>query len=255
MFGEVAELYDASRPGYPDAVVDDLLELGQVREHERVLEVGAGTGKATVLFAARGVGVLAIEPSAAMAAVARRNCASYAEVEIVGSDFEHWDPAGREFPLLYCAQAWHWIDPQVRFARARAALSPGGVLAAFWNRPAWGSSPLRDALREVYRTAVPDMIPDGPMHPSHQSPSEGEDWERQIADLDQFDHAELRRYDWSQDYSAPEFTRLLATLSEIAILDEERREALLTGVRAAIEEHGGTLLMPMRTQLCIARAI
>ena len=37
-----------------------------------MLEVGAGTGKATVLFAERGIPVVAIEPNAKMAAVARR---------------------------------------------------------------------------------------------------------------------------------------------------------------------------------------
>jgi hypothetical protein len=50
-FGSVAELYDRSRPSYPPALVDDV--LGLVGVAPRVLEVGAGTGKATVLFAAR----------------------------------------------------------------------------------------------------------------------------------------------------------------------------------------------------------
>src|SRR5579864_279036 len=101
-FGEVAELYDASRPSYPSKLIDDVLTLAQIGpapgdapgRHRQILEVGAGTGKATTLFASRGVGVLAIEPSEQMAAVARRNCASFPEVEIVETDFECWDPAG-----------------------------------------------------------------------------------------------------------------------------------------------------------------
>jgi hypothetical protein len=34
--------------------------------------------------------------------------------------------------LVYAATAWHWVDPAVRYRRARAALRPGGHLA-FWS--------------------------------------------------------------------------------------------------------------------------
>ena len=65
----MADLYDHARPSYPSALVDDVLDYaGAVAAATvRALEVGAGTGKATALFAARGLNVLAIEPSAEMA--------------------------------------------------------------------------------------------------------------------------------------------------------------------------------------------
>ena len=166
VFGEVADLYDRNRPSYPEPLIKDLISLSGVREGGRALEVGAGTGKATALFGALGVPVLAIEPSPMMAAIARRNCAGFPNVELVESDFERWDPRGDSFALLYSAQAWHWIDPELRYRRARAALAAGGLLAAFWNRPAWGSSSVRDALSGVYRREAPDLPTDGPMHPT-----------------------------------------------------------------------------------------
>ncbi|HYR61536.1 MAG TPA: hypothetical protein VET24_02725 [Actinomycetota bacterium] len=43
VFGEVADLYDRSRPGYPEPLVDDVLAYCG-RRSPRVLEVGAGTG-------------------------------------------------------------------------------------------------------------------------------------------------------------------------------------------------------------------
>ena len=72
VFGEVAELYDRHRPAYPGVVVDDLIGLAALGPGALVLEVGAGTGKATAMFAQRGIRVLAVEPSAEMAVVARR---------------------------------------------------------------------------------------------------------------------------------------------------------------------------------------
>jgi predicted transcriptional regulator len=44
-FDKVAAAYDAIRPSYPEAAIDDILERSQA---VRALEVGAGTGKATV---------------------------------------------------------------------------------------------------------------------------------------------------------------------------------------------------------------
>jgi trans-aconitate methyltransferase len=66
----VAELYDRARPSYPAGAIDALLAHGALAPGDRVIEVGAGTGKATELLAARGLRVLALEPSAEMAAVA-----------------------------------------------------------------------------------------------------------------------------------------------------------------------------------------
>lgn len=255
VFGEVADLYDRHRPSYPVPLVDDLLAEAGVGEGRRVVEVGAGTGKATELFAARGAAVLAVEPSAAMAAVARRRCAEYRRVEIVESDFEALDLGGETFPLLYAAQAWHWIDPEVRYRRARAALAVGGRLAVFWNRPAWGRSELRDALAAAYRRHAPDMPTDSPMHPDNPSPQGDDDWLAEIAAVPEFSEPELRFYEWSQAYTAADYAALMNTLSQFQRLEAERRVRLLDAIESAIAEHGGTLTMPLVTRLHTARAV
>ena len=64
VFGQVAERYERVRPSYPQALVDEVVELAVGGP---ALEVGAGTGKATVMFARRGLTVHAVEPSAEMA--------------------------------------------------------------------------------------------------------------------------------------------------------------------------------------------
>ena len=255
LFGEVADLYDRYRPAYPDALVDDVLGEAAVGDGRRVLEVGAGTGKATELFAARGAAVLAVEPSPAMAALARRRCAAHPGVEIVESDFERLDFGGETFPLLYSAQAWHWIEPEVRYRRARAALVGGGLLAVFWNRPAWGRSELRDGLSAAYRRWAPEMPADFQMHPDNPSPQGDEDWTAEIAGVAEFADPEVRIYHSHHDYSAAEFAGLMSTLSHFQLLEPGRRRQLLDAIVATIDEHGGTLAMPMITRLHTARAV
>ena len=66
-FGSVAADYERFRPGYPDEVVDEVLAYAG-RPVQTALEIGAGTGKATRVFARHGVRVTATDPDAAMLA-------------------------------------------------------------------------------------------------------------------------------------------------------------------------------------------
>ena len=89
------------------------------------LEVGAGTGKATVLLAARGSTVHAIQPDLVTAAQAARNCARLPGVTIEHSDFES-ATVRRGHRSSHAAGSWHWVDHARKYPLAREALVPGG---------------------------------------------------------------------------------------------------------------------------------
>jgi hypothetical protein len=136
----------------------------------------------------------------------------------------------------------------------REALSPQGVLAAFWNRVAWERCDLREALLAAYRESAPELAADGHMlHPANLCPDAGTDWEGEIAAVDGLADAEIRYYEWDQDYAADHYVGLLSTLSEIRLLDGTSRRRLFAAVTAAINDHGTPLTLPMRTRLCLAR--
>jgi SAM-dependent methyltransferase len=128
-FDQAAELYDRVRPRYPPALFDDLAELTGIGPGSRVLEIGPGTGQATIPLAERGCQVVAVELGAHLAAVARRNLARFPAVEVVTAAFEAWPLPSEPFDLVLAATAFHWIDPAVRVDKAADALRPGGWLA------------------------------------------------------------------------------------------------------------------------------
>src|SRR6266536_1447805 len=112
-FDQVALLYDQARPGYPEQLFDDVVALSGIPPHGRILEIGCGTGQATLPFARRGYRILAVEMGANLAAVARRNLAAYPRVEVHTGTFEEWPLEAGAFDLVIAATAFHWIDPVI----------------------------------------------------------------------------------------------------------------------------------------------
>ncbi len=254
-FGRVAELYDRARPSYPTAVIDELIERAGLRLGDQVLEVGAGTGKLTRLLAERGLAVLALEPSAAMAEVARACCAQYPLVQIEQVDFEGWQRSTPPLRLVVSAQAWHWVSPDLRYERAAAALVPEGTLAAIWTLPDWEHTEMRDALRSAYRLAAPDIEAGFPMHPASDPTNLAGDWTAEIEASAGFGEPQVDMYPWSRTYSTAEYLELLQTHQDHILLEPAVRERLLAAVAAAIDTVGGEIALSFVTRLCLARRV
>jgi SAM-dependent methyltransferase len=258
-FGSVAEQYDRHRPSYPAELVDAVLEYAGAQPGDLILDVGAGTGRATLLFAERGMQLTAIEPDPGMAAVASQQAATAGyTVEIVGTDFEHAALAEHHFQVLISGTAWHWVTPGLRNRLAARVLRPGGALAPFWNRPQWRDNPLRSEIDAVYRELEELFAarPGGPMNPSGEPPQirNAREWfELEFRGDANFADVDARVYDWSQRYTTDEYLALLGTHSDHILLPAEARERLFSGVGAALDGAGGSFELRYETLLCLAR--
>jgi len=254
VFGEVAELYDRARAGYPDAVVDDVISFTEPDgPHLRALEVGAGTGKATVAFAARGLEIVALEPSAEMAAVARRNCQPFPGVHIKSASFEDWPVQAGGFGLVLSAQAWHWVSPEVRYRKAAEALRAAGTLALIWNRVRWQGEPWRNDLEDLYRRLVPDLYARHPAFPGLTPRPEDSDRGDEMRRTGLFRDEIVRTYPWSATFTADSFIDLLQSQSDHRLLDEHTRAQLFDAVRQIIASRGSEIEVPHVTLLVMGR--
>ncbi|NOK62449.1 MAG: class I SAM-dependent methyltransferase [Chloroflexi bacterium AL-W] len=106
-FDEVAQLYDAVRPGYPDALFDAVVEFARLPDDAQILEIGAGTGKATLPFAQRDYTMHCLEPGTNLASVIAHNLREYPKVTIEPVSFEVWPLREQAFDLVISAQAFH----------------------------------------------------------------------------------------------------------------------------------------------------
>jgi ubiquinone/menaquinone biosynthesis C-methylase UbiE len=129
VFDGLAEAYDLRRSGYPREVVAAAMKLADLRDGSRVVEVGSGTGKLTEELVTCGLRVDAVDPGPNMIALARRRVRGSDLVHFHVGRFEEVElPEGR-FDALFAASSFHWVDPQLGWAKAARVLRPGGTVA------------------------------------------------------------------------------------------------------------------------------
>ncbi len=197
-FDSAADLYDAARPDYPEALFDDLVELAGLAPGARLLEIGCATGKATRPMLDRGFAVVCVELGAQLAEKARQNLDGL-PVEIHVEPFETWQGDPGAFDLVYAATAWHWVDPAVRYAKVHRLLRPAGHLA-FWSAlhafPE-GFDPFFAEIQEVYDALGESFDGEWPPAPPEEAPDSSEE----IHASGLFEDVRVRRYVWERDYT------------------------------------------------------
>jgi SAM-dependent methyltransferase len=230
-FEDVPELYDRARPGYPSEVFDDLVALGRLSPGARLLEIGCGTGKATLPLAERGFELVGVELGEGLAEVARRKLSSFRRVEIVTARFEDWEPDAL-FDGIVSFTAFHWIDPEMRYEKPARLLREGGTLAVAGSHHVLADP--RDGfwvdVQQDYDAVVPGDSGSPPPHPDDVA-----DLSADIERSGRFRNVGARRYRWQLRYTADSYLAVLNTYSGHRALDSDQRERLYARIRRRIE--------------------
>jgi SAM-dependent methyltransferase len=241
VFGEIAAQYDEARPSYPAELFDAVMEFGSLSSGDHALEIGAGTGKATMGFVARGLRVHALEPTAGMAAVLRAKGVEAEEVT-----FEDWRVRPGAFRMVCAAQAWHWVHGEDRYEKVAAALAPGGAVAFFWNKGRELEGALQRDNDAMYARYAPEMT----------SSVSGWvlDWVAEELDAcGAFEPTVTRVFSWECTYTRDEWLRLLGTHSDHRMLSEEQRTQLHAAVGNMIDAHDCVVDVVYDTMLFLSR--
>lgn len=181
-FGARAAAYERFRPEYPDELCDLVVSYAG-RPLRTALEIGAGTSKATRVFAGRGVLVTATDPDAAMLTELRKHVPR--NVQTMRTAFENL-PKGKRYSLVYAAAALHWTKPEGRWARVADLLEPGGVFASFGGPVRLADAAVAEAVRAA---RAPFLATDEIPSPSETAGPDGMRWPG----------SELARSEWFED--------------------------------------------------------
>ena len=234
-FGTAGEAYERYRPGYPDELVGWLLDevSGPVR---RALEVGAGTGKATRVFAGAGIEVTAVEPDPAMLEVLVRTCAGL-PVHPVRATFEEVPADGAPYDLLYAAASWHWTSPEGRLDRVASLVRPGGLVAFFGGALELADERLAALEEAVLERFHPGVQAAGPVTVGHGLAWPGDELAADPRFVDVRQRTIPRRYDVDRS----ELLGYLDTVSAYRVLAEDDRAAALTELASSLPDRVAVL--------------
>ena len=252
-----AALYDRARPSYPEELFEDLVRLTwtvplsasgkrDCPQQRRILEIGPGTGQATLPLARRGFAILGLELGRRMAELARRKLREFPDVEIRNIAFEDWTPEPEAFDIVLAATAFHWIPGRVAWPRCAKVMKPGGHLALLWDFPDLPDTPVYRELRAVYHELMPQR--EDPRPPAARV----ERQEKKIVSSGRFGPVTVRCYPWQREYSTDEYIAQLRTQSDHAILTPQCRSRLFCAIRRVIDRHGGRIIRPVVAALFLA---
>jgi SAM-dependent methyltransferase len=229
-FGSVAAAYERFRLGYPEELVDRIVEYAG-HPVRTALEVGAGTGKATRVFASRGIAVTATEPDEDMLVELRRHVAD--SVATVQGTFEELR-LGATYDLVFAAASFHWTQSEGRWSRVAALLEPGGVFASFGGAPHLADPAVEEAFREARSGFVEDddiRSPDGtPRDDPMQWPG------TELGRSDLFTDVRQVVIERRSTVSAEQYIGHLSTVSAYLVLPESDREAVLRTILDVLPE-------------------
>jgi len=240
-FGQISRLYDEVRPDYPEELINDVISISGIRPHDKILEIGIGTGKATRPFAERGFEITGIDISGEQISIAKRNLSGFSNISYLVSSFE-----SAEIPLSYdlviSAQAFHFIKPGIGYEKVHRCLKDEGYLALFSNFPA------RDELEQEVRRLFLKYcrgFPGGEYGTLRKL-------QERFKGSGFFMPVEKRTYSRNIEYSRDNYLGFIESMSWVSTLSQESKSLLFRDLENLLKD-AKNLRVPIESILHIAK--
>lgn len=236
-FNEDAANYDKARPSYPNELFNDIITYSGINRNSNILEIGIGTGQATLPFLELGCNVTAVELGSDLAEYTSAKFSSYNNLNIINADFIEADLKSGYYDLIYCATAFHWLPQKEAFNKIKKLLKANGTLALFWNHP----FPNREddevnmASRRVYDKYRPT---DKPI--SEFSENDLKKRRNELAQ-NEFKCVEAKLYKRTRALTLEEYIALINTYSDHRALPDDIRLPFEKEMQSAINVLGGKI--------------
>jgi ubiquinone/menaquinone biosynthesis C-methylase UbiE len=248
-FDQDAALYERCRPNYPAELFADIFSYADLTAPAEILEVGCGSGQASLPFLAAGQLLTAVEPGKNLAALAREKFQSWPNFSLVNSSFENFSAPAASYDLLFAATSFHWIPEHIGYAKAKRLLKPNGCIALFWNRPfvAMPDDPLHQKIQAAYQKFRPGQAP------LQQIEKEKYVQRKKMLGAHGFHDLRCKLYQRQRVLSADKYIALLNTYSDHRSMDNTSKNALEHDIHQAIAEFNNRLTIHDSIDLYLGR--
>ncbi len=248
-FGKVSSLYDKSRVTYPKELIDDIITYSQLKPNATILDVGCGTGQATLPFAEKEYAVIGLDISKDLLAIAKKKCFSFKKAKFKLSSFEKAKFNKNSFDLIISGLAWHWVEPERRYEKAHRILTQNGALAFFWSYQQKGKSEIVSAVGKVFDKYGKKRA--GPAGTRMKEYAEFTYNELQNHQL--FGNIKKKEYSLNLQFSREQYINLVFTYSWVIKLTKSKQEELKTELEETLNKYQQPLIIPYKYVLILAR--
>jgi ubiquinone/menaquinone biosynthesis C-methylase UbiE len=142
------------RPEYADAAIDATLSIVGAEEHDKVCDVGAGVAHLTLMLAARGLDVVAVEPNDAMRANGAKRTETLGNVREHEGTAEYTGQAAQAFDMVTFGSSLNVCDRQQALKETSRILKPRGWFACMWNH-----SQSDDLIQSRIESIIEEKVP------------------------------------------------------------------------------------------------
>ena len=235
-FNQQADLYDDVRPTYPEELFNHLVNIIKLTPHSKLLEIGPGTGQATLPFAMRGYEIGAIELGPEMARKATTKLSRYKNVRLQVADFELIDLPLQSYDLIYAATAFHWISEAVGFKKSYDLLKPYAYLAIIHTEDV--SDERGDEFFHLTKPLYDHYLPGG----EDYRPPRIDQLKPMPLNTQFFELADFSFFPMTMKYTTSRYIDLMSTFSPIIMMEDSERRLFLDGIRSIIDrDFGGSI--------------
>ena len=263
-FDEIVVNYDKIRPEWPDNLIADIFDYIGTGKAKNALEIGAGTGKATIPFLDAGYDVTAVEISANMVKVLQDRFKNYNNFKVINAAFEDALLEDDSYDLIYAASAFHWVDAKTGCPKVLRFLKNGGTVALmcytgalrYAGVPGSEEEKTYEEIQEIYKKYFHKSYKK-PLKISKEIMKEPDEIFKRFGfkDLREYGFTDIsiNLYDTSRIFSADEYITLLDTYADHRNLPENDRRYLYEGIKEVILKNGGYYRMNNIFQLYMGR--
>lgn len=252
-FNEVPAEYDTLRPRYADALSTDVIQFSALDTSKNALEIGIGTGQATLPFLKTGCELTAIEIGDELAQYSKEKFSSYERFEVLNQDFESVLLEESRYDLIYSASAFHWIPLEIGMPKVYRLLKPGGVFAWISVQPAPSQKNVFDELQKVYEEYGRNFCGDKPQFDRHQEAVKKQ--QDRVSAFERYGFIEIKDtlFQGIRTLNAHDYATLCSTYSDHRAIPEEDRIPFLQKIENAINHCGGEFTFMDAFLLCMGR--
>ena len=242
--------YDKARPDYPSELFEGIFKYSNPSANSSVLEIGIGTGQATLPFLKKNYNLTAVELGNRLAEYCKQKFSPYENFNIINNDFLEANLPENNFNLVFSATAFHWIPKDSGYAKIKSLLKSNGVLALFWNHPFVSNT--------EDKTTLASMAVYQKYRPNDKPPIQFDESKCQVIinELAQYGFRDIQSkiYRRTRTLTSEEYVNLIRTYSDHNALPEQIRFAFEKDMKQAVDEVGGIINIYDTIDLYLSKA-